>query len=109
MKFPSLALISLAVFGVAAAPEPAKPKSFLEKVSAAFELETLLTWRPVAAIFEKSGIDISQKFAEAKRQAAETGWDERIPMITDENYRELVVEEPLSLEELDKRVWFLLM
>ncbi|KAI6034619.1 hypothetical protein PISMIDRAFT_19671 [Pisolithus microcarpus 441] len=35
-------------------------------------------------------------------------WDERIPLITDLNYRDVIVDEELSTEEEEKRVWFLI-
>lgn len=34
-------------------------------------------------------------------------WDERIPLITDSNYVDLVVNEEMTPEEEEKRVWFL--
>lgn len=35
-------------------------------------------------------------------------WDERIPLITDENYAEIIVNETLTSEEEKERVWFLI-
>lgn len=35
-------------------------------------------------------------------------WDERIPLITDSNYQDVIVNEELSTEEEEKRVWFLI-
>lgn len=84
---------------------PADKGGFLSKLS----LEGLLTSGPVASILAKGGINITERLEDAKRKVAETGWDPRIDLITDQNYRETIVEEPLSLEEVEQRVWFLLM
>ncbi|KAG8907367.1 hypothetical protein FRC01_007711 [Tulasnella sp. 417] len=91
-------------------PQPEEPKaqSFLERLQHAFDLETILTSDPVVSLAAKVGINITEKVQAAKAEAEATGWDRHIPLITDENYREMIVEEPLSLDELDKRVWFLL-
>ncbi|KAG9049533.1 hypothetical protein FS837_010013 [Tulasnella sp. UAMH 9824] len=89
------------------AEEP-KAQSFLERLQHAFDLENILTSAPVVAIAAKAGINITEKVQAAKAAVEGTGWDNHIPLITDENYREMIVEEPLSLDELDKRVWFLL-
>ena len=35
-------------------------------------------------------------------------WDERIPLITDENYGELIVNETLTAQEERERIWFLI-
>lgn len=90
------------------AEEP-KAQSLLERLQHAFDLENILTSGPVVALAAKAGINITEKVQAAKAAVEGTGWDSHIPLITDENYREMIVEEPLSLDELDKRVWFLLM
>lgn len=92
-------------------PPEEKPKaqSFLERLQHAFDLEAILTSGPVVSIAAKAGINITEKIQAAKAAAEGSGWDRHIPLITDENYRETIVEEPLGLDELDQRVWFLLM
>jgi len=73
------------------------------------DLESFLTSGPIASAIAKSGVNVTERLAEAKKRAAETGWDERVPLITDDNFQEMIVEEPLTPEELEKRVWFLVM
>ncbi|RDX53802.1 hypothetical protein OH76DRAFT_1398941 [Lentinus brumalis] len=51
----------------------------------------------------KVGVNIT----EAVERGAKSPWDERIPLITDENYDELIVNEQLTDEELRDRVWVL--
>ncbi len=88
------------------APKPASgPSKWLANFPT-FDLESILSSGPIASLIAKTGVNITEKLAEAKLKAQ---WDDRIPLITDQNYRKLIVEEPLSLEELDQRVWFLLM
>lgn len=36
-------------------------------------------------------------------------WDERIPLITDSNYADLIVNEKMTPEEEEERVWFIVM
>ncbi|KAG9019544.1 hypothetical protein FRB90_000853 [Tulasnella sp. 427] len=97
-----------AVYSQPPPQEKPKPQSFLERLQHAFDLETILTSAPVVAIAAKAGINITERVQAAKAEAEATGWNRHIPLITDENYREMIVQEPLSLDELDKRVWFLL-
>lgn len=76
---------------------PPQPKSLSEL----FSINTLLTLPPVASIFERFGINITERVALAKANL----WDERIPLITDENYQDLIVNEPLTEQEEKERVW----
>ncbi|KAF9450160.1 hypothetical protein P691DRAFT_701799 [Macrolepiota fuliginosa MF-IS2] len=74
----------------------AQPKSLSEL----FSINTLLTLPPVASVFESFGVNITERVALNKV----IPWDERIPLITDENYQDLIVNEPL-IEEEKERVW----
>jgi hypothetical protein len=48
-----------------------------------------------------------EQFELARKRAAERGWDERIPLLTDSNYELLVKNETFdSPEEAEKRTWF---
>ncbi|KAJ8516651.1 hypothetical protein ONZ45_g6070 [Pleurotus djamor] len=67
-------------------------------------LERVLSSGPFASLFERAGVNISEKIAQAQNNAL---WDERIPLITDSNYEETIVNETLTEEEEEKRVWFL--
>ncbi|KXN89503.1 hypothetical protein AN958_05665 [Leucoagaricus sp. SymC.cos] len=72
-----------------------------QSLSDLFSVNTLLALPPVAAVFERFGINITERVALTKAKL----WDERIPLITDESYRELIVREPLTEEEEKDRVW----
>lgn len=63
-------------------------------------LDELVTVGPVSAIMSLVGLNISG--------TRDFDWDERIPLITDSNYQDVIVNEELSTEEEEKRVWFLI-
>jgi hypothetical protein len=69
-----------------------------------FDLSNLLASGPVASLAARAGINITEKLAEVKSRKL---WDDRIPLITDENYGELIVNETLTEGEEKNRVWFL--
>ena len=84
----------------AAAPaQPQKPFSFFSL----FDLNHILTSEPAAALFNKVGINITERVQNAKI------WDERVELITDDNYKELIVNEPLTEKEEKDRVWVIVM
>lgn len=51
----------------------------------------------------------SLEAARARAQALPEIWDSRIPLITDDNFNELIVNEELTDEEEKRRVWLLIM
>lgn len=63
-------------------------------------LDSLVTLGPLSAVSSLIGLNITG--------APDLTWDERIPLITDENYAELIVNEALTPEEEKERVWFLI-
>ncbi|KAI1796105.1 hypothetical protein LXA43DRAFT_653292 [Ganoderma leucocontextum] len=67
-------------------------------------MDRLLTSGPVASLFGKLGVNVSDAVA----QGALSPWDERIPSITDENFQEIIVNETMTAEEEQERVWFLI-
>ncbi|KAG6330882.1 hypothetical protein ID866_8207 [Astraeus odoratus] len=73
-----------------ASKSPSGPSSFLDK---------LVTAGPVAALTSLVGFDLAG--------TQEVGWDERIPLITDANYVDTIVNEAMTPEEEEQRVWFL--
>ncbi|KAJ7018373.1 hypothetical protein C8F04DRAFT_1016341 [Mycena alexandri] len=77
--------------------QPAEPFSF----SNLFDLTKVLGSGPVKGLFEKAGINITERL----EAAAVMPWDMRVPLITDENYSDMVVNEELTPEEEEKRVW----
>ncbi|KZT05557.1 uncharacterized protein LAESUDRAFT_813372 [Laetiporus sulphureus 93-53] len=74
--------------------------------SSRFDFTSLLTSGPVGFLAGKMGVNMTEKLQQAK--AEEDIWDPRIPLITDSNYEEIVVNEPLSPEEEKDRVWFII-
>lgn len=86
------------------APKPSLPS--LTELSDKFSLQNILSSRPVSALFDKAGINITERLANAQ---VNQFWDKRIPLITDENWEEVIVNEELTEEEERERVWFILM
>ncbi|KAG7447652.1 uncharacterized protein BT62DRAFT_930677 [Guyanagaster necrorhizus] len=79
---------------------PLRPSDLLRL----FEAKTWLTSEPAVALFSRFGINITERL-----EAAEVlPWDNRIPLITDENYEEMIVNEELTEEEAEERIWALL-
>jgi len=74
-------------------------------LSELFSVHTLLTWSPVASLLEHLGVNITEHVSLTKAHL----WDERITLITDDNFRELVVREPLTEEQVKNRVWIVIM
>src|ERR1700759_5618826 len=66
-------------------------------------LHGLLMSAPVASLFSKFGVDISKSLEIPKY------WDERIPLITDGNFNDIVANEPLTEEEEEARTWAIIM
>lgn len=60
---------------------------------------------PVASLFGRMGVNIAEKIAPSPASS----WDLRIPLITDDNFDEIIVHEQLMPKEEAKRVWFLIM
>ncbi|KAG7097453.1 hypothetical protein E1B28_004798 [Marasmius oreades] len=77
-----------------------KPK----RLSELLDFTWVLTSSPVSSLFSTVGINITEKVAKAK----ESPWDVRIPLITDDNYETLIVNEPLTEEEEKARTWVLI-
>jgi len=81
------------------ATAPASPKSL-------FDITTYLESGPLKALFNRAGVNITEKL-EASRALTKI-WDERVPLIHDDNYEQLIVGEEFgSLEEERDRIWFL--
>lgn len=71
-----------------------------------FNLTTILSSEPIASFLSRLGINVT-----ASLEAAATTklWDDRIPLITDDNYGEIIVNETMTPEEEEQRMWFLMM
>ncbi|KAJ7506611.1 hypothetical protein B0H11DRAFT_1794510 [Mycena galericulata] len=77
--------------------KPAEPFSF----SSLLDVNKILTSEPIKGLFDKVGINITERL----EAAAVSPWDDRIPLITDENYFDMVVNEKMTEEEERDRVW----
>ncbi|KAH7926805.1 hypothetical protein BV22DRAFT_1032552 [Leucogyrophana mollusca] len=86
--------------GYAARPPPATPKKGSNYPPKPSFLDTLVTSGPVGALSSLVGLNLSG--------ASNINWDDRIPLITDDNYGELIVNETLTPEEEQERLWFLI-
>jgi len=60
----------------------------------------------VSRVFDRLGLNLTESLEAAK--ASSDIWDDRIPLITDDNYNDLIVNEVLTTEEEKDRVWFLI-
>lgn len=73
-----------------------------------FDFSSLLEIGPLKSLFQRAGVNITEKL-EAARKSSKI-WDERINLITDDNYNDLIVNEKFeSLKDEKERVWFLVM
>lgn len=87
-----------------AAPVPTQSKPF--SLSNLFDISNILTSKPVAALFDKFGVNITDRVQAVLQQSL---WDDRVTLVTDDNYNDLVVNEPMTPEEEKDRVWLIVM
>ncbi|KAI0660703.1 hypothetical protein C8Q70DRAFT_912511 [Cubamyces menziesii] len=78
--------------------------SGLGGLTSLFDVNRLLTSGPVASLFGRLGLNIT----DAVSRSAASPWDPRIPLLSDENFEEVVVREALTEEEERDRVWFII-
>ena len=85
--------------------EPAKPTS-LRSLLNFFDTSKILKSGPSVALFNRFGINITERM-----EAASTAkiWDDRVPLITDDNFDDLIVNEALTEQEEIDRVWIIVM
>ena len=101
-------------------PEEASPTSLPEEQAPAskrispsslasyLDLRKLLTSELAVALFSQFGVNITEKVQGVLEQS-KNWWDERVPLITDNNYEDLIVNEPLTEEEERDRTWIIVM
>ncbi|KAG5634531.1 hypothetical protein H0H81_001639 [Sphagnurus paluster] len=73
------------------------------KLSSLLDVNTLLSSPPAVSLFSKFGINITERLEGAVQ--ATKFWDERVPLITDHNYQDLIVNESLTEQEENDRTW----
>lgn len=83
---------------------PAQSKPL--RLSQILDINRLLTSDPAVALFSKFGINITERVELANSNKL---WDERIPLITDHNYEDIIVNEQLTEQEEKDRVWMIVM
>ncbi|EJD53657.1 hypothetical protein AURDEDRAFT_80183 [Auricularia subglabra TFB-10046 SS5] len=64
----------------------------------------LFTTGPLGSLLEKQGVNVTAALEKARKSE---DWDERIPLIYDETFENVIVNEKLTPEEEKERVWFL--
>jgi hypothetical protein len=72
------------------------------------DVNEILMLEPVAKIFNGFGVNITERVERARAELAGL-WNLDIPLITDENYGSMIVNETLTEEQERERVWFLIM
>ncbi|GJE87291.1 hypothetical protein PsYK624_033740 [Phanerochaete sordida] len=93
----------------AAAPTPAQggaaPAYTPAPAAGKFDFTKMIADGPVGGLLAKAGINLTTAL-NASAQLAEL-WDARIPLVHDDNWDELIVQETLTPEEEQRRTWFL--
>ena len=73
-----------------------------------FHWSNFFTQGPIGDVLLKVGFNYTAAREEAERRKTNM-WDRRIPLITDDNYESVIVNESFSSEEEEReRVWFLI-
>ena len=83
--------------------EPEKPARL--DILSLFDAKTYLESDISKNFFARFGFNITEKLAAAEAMP----WDPRVPLITDDNYEDMIVNEQLSEEEEKDRVWAIVM
>jgi len=76
------------------------------RLSQLLDTNRLLTSGPSVAFFNTFGVNITQRVEASLLQKI---WDERVPLITDDNYNDLIINETLTEQEEKDRVWLIVM
>ena len=90
---------------VAAEPAKATPMTPLSLLNL-FDTSKILKSGPSVALFNRFGVNITERMETASLSKI---WDERVPLITDDNYDDLIVNEALTEQEEIDRVWIIAM
>jgi len=89
-------------------PPPPPDSGAAPPAETPFRWSKLLTEGPIGDALLKVGLNYTAAREEAERRKANM-WDKRIPLITDDNYESVIVNETFSNEEEEReRVWFLI-
>jgi hypothetical protein len=91
---------------VPVAAEPVKATTNPLSLLNLLDTNKILASGPSVALFNRFGINITERLETASLAKI---WDERVPLITDDNYDDLIVNEPLTEQEEIDRVWIIVM
>ncbi|KAG6850191.1 hypothetical protein H0H93_016619 [Arthromyces matolae] len=86
---------------VKVAPQRPNPKG----ISELFDITNILSSSVAVSVFSKFGINITERLESAIEHTKV--WDSRVPLITDDNYHELILNEPLNAQEEQDRTWMI--
>ncbi|KAG8824425.1 hypothetical protein FRC17_009094 [Serendipita sp. 399] len=68
-----------------------------------FDWTKLVSEGPIGNLFQLAGVNVTERLEQAKLAAAVPPFDERVPLITDDNYEELILNPDSPSDE----TWFL--
>ncbi|GLB34161.1 hypothetical protein LshimejAT787_0110450 [Lyophyllum shimeji] len=74
-------------------------------IASYFDISNLLASPPAVALFSRFGINITERLEGAMERAKV--WDDRVTLITDETFEEIIVNEPLTQQEEQDRTWII--
>ncbi|KAK1220698.1 hypothetical protein PQX77_016524 [Marasmius sp. AFHP31] len=83
---------------------PAPPQRKKKSLNELLDFTWVLATPPISTLFSLVGVNVTERLAKAK----ELPWDPRIPLITDGNYEEVIVNETLTEDEEKARTWILI-
>ncbi len=72
-----------------------------------FDWTRLVTSGPIYHLLTRAGVNVTQHLDAVTQRVNEKPCDPRVPMITDENWEHMVLNESLSPEEEKDRTWFM--
>lgn len=90
----------------AEAKAPMTPLSLIKDLTKAADLTHLLRTKPVKNLFSVFGVNITERLDIAEE--ALNIWDPRVQFVTDDNYKELIEDEPWRTEDNENRIWFII-
>ncbi|KAG6832353.1 hypothetical protein H0H87_001817 [Tephrocybe sp. NHM501043] len=94
----------------AAVPEDTPSKVAPQRITPStivnfFDVTKLLSSELSVSVFSQFGINITERLESAIEKTKV--WDSRVPLITDDNYQDLIVNEPLTPKEEQDRTWII--
>jgi hypothetical protein len=88
-------------------PTPSSESSPVSTGGSVFDMTKLFSSPAVVSFLSRFGVNITERLEQAVSN--NKFWDDRVTLITDYNYGELVVNETLTTTEEKNRMWFMVM